>query len=790
MQIKEKQELLLKAIKAERNLRYRNDGVIGGFDNFILGTLPKIALSKAKTQEYLKAIKEYKYLKLADKKALLNKLETEIIQATQLQQVEKPRIEKPKKTQKLEKPEKVVDNIKNKNTLMPLDSIPNIGPKRIQHLKTLGIEDMEDVLYYFPRRYEDRSLITNISELIEDEVQNIFVTIKSLEVISPRPRLHILKALVEDETGGIKAIWYNQNFLKKKLVKGRKIYITGKVDMQFEKQIKVSAYNFADNGKQNNPGIVAIYSATKSISQNMIVGIIKNAIKQFLPTMEEYLPQEIIKEFKLISLKDAIYQMHFPSNWSQQNKARYRLVFDELLILQLGVKTIRKATRSTLGIAHSKDEKLNMDLLESLPYQLTKAQHRVISDIKKDMESSYVMNRLIQGDVGSGKTVIAIWALLKAINSGYQGALMAPTEILAEQHYLSFLDILLPLGIEPVLLTGSMTKKEKQEKVSAIKEGKFKLIIGTHALIQSEVTFENLALVVIDEQHRFGVNQRFELQQKGKSPDVLVMTATPIPRSLALTLYGDMELSVIDELPPGRQKVKTYHLVEGEIDRVYNFMRKEVKQGGQVYVVCPLVEESEKLDLENATNLAEHLSEDIFPELKVGLIHGRLKINEKEKVMEDFRSGEIQILVATTVIEVGVNVPNATIMMIKNAERFGLAQLHQLRGRVGRSSKQSYCILISDLTSKESKARIEIMTKSSDGFIIAEQDLKQRGPGDFFGTRQHGLPNLKIADIIRDHTVMEVTRDLAHRILNEGIDSKKYNLLLENIYRKFNKTPI
>lgn len=864
MKIKQRKELLLKAIKAEENLKYRNDGVIGGFDNFILGSLAKLSLSDEKLQEYTDKFKEYADLKLPEKNLLLRKLKTEISEDTskdnalftneeiilpvgkikgsvkkeQLQIIHPEDKQKEsqnreltdikitnkkfadRKTQNNKTEDKKIkqqklDNTKNKsenkdttqktsqkknqqankkqqnnNTETSLENLPNIGPKRMQQLKTLGIEDLEDVVYYFPRRYEDRSQIKNISELVEGEVQTILATIKSLEVISPRPRLNILKVLVEDNTGAIKAIWYNQNFLKKKLLEDRKIYLTGKVDMRFEKQISVSAYNFADEGKRDNPGIVPIYSVIKGVSQKMIVDIIKNASKRYLATLEEYLPLEIIKEFDLISLKDAIQEMHSPSNWHQQNRARYRLVFDELLMLQLGVKTLRTVTKSIQGVAHVKDEELTLSFLKSLPYQLTKAQQRVIEDIKEDMESSHAMNRLIQGDVGSGKTVVAIWALLKAINGGYQGALMAPTEILAEQHYLSFLDTLVPLGIEPVLLTGSMTKKEKQEKIFAISQGEYKLIIGTHALIQKEVAFKNLALVVIDEQHRFGVNQRFELQQKGISPDLLVMTATPIPRSLALTLYGDMELSVIDELPPGRQRVKTYHLPEKEIDRVYNFIKKEVKLGGQVYIVCPLVEESEKLDLENATNLAEYLSTEVFAELNVGLIHGRLKIDEKEKVMEDFRSGVVGILVATTVIEVGVNIPNATVMMIQNAERFGLAQLHQLRGRVGRSSKQSYCILISDLTSKESKARMEIMTKSSDGFVIAEQDLNLRGPGDFFGTRQHGLPSLKIADIIRDHAIMETTKDLAIRILEEGIDSGKYNLLLQNIYKKFNKTPI
>ncbi|SMB93535.1 ATP-dependent DNA helicase RecG [Desulfonispora thiosulfatigenes DSM 11270] len=825
MLLKEKQELILKALKAEKNLKYCNSGVIGGFDSFILSNLPKLALGEVKLHEYTHEFNKYTELTLQERHLLLKKLELEIKNKlnTKEEGIFSPKVieiknqkenveEQSDKNQNMQldnnikqsdiekskqpTSEKVQINkkqIKSKEysiTESALNNIAEIGSKKISHLKRLGIENIEDILYYFPRRYEDRSQVRNISELVDGEVNTILATIKSVEVVTPRPRLKILKAILEDTTGVITAIWYNQTFLKNKLNKDKKIYLTGKVDMRFEKQIKVSDYTFFNESNNENPGIVPIYPAVEGISQKMITSIIKTTLNQYLTTIKEYLPPEILKEYHLMSIKEAIREIHFPSNWYLQNKARYRLVFEELLILQLGIKSLRKVTKNNTGISHVKKEKLTTYFLESLPYKLTDAQFKVIGDINKDMESTHSMNRLIQGDVGSGKTVVAIWALLKAIAGGYQGALMAPTEILAEQHYLSFLEILVPLGIIPVLLTGSMTKKEKSEKSLGILQGKYKLIIGTHALIQNEVVFDNLGIVVIDEQHRFGVNQRFELQKKGLSPDLLVMTATPIPRSLALTLYGDMELSVIDELPPGRQSVKTYHLDEKEIDRVYNFMRKEVTLGGQVYIVCPLVEESEKLDLENATNLAEYLSKDVFPELNVGLIHGRLKVSEKENVMQKFRAGEINILVATTVIEVGVNVPNATVMMIKNAERFGLAQLHQLRGRVGRSSKKSYCILISNLKSKESRARMEIMTSSTDGFIIAEQDLNLRGPGDFFGTRQHGLPSLKIADIIKDHTIMEVTKDLAMRILTEDAESSKYNLLMRHVYRKFKTTTI
>lgn len=664
--------------------------------------------------------------------------------------------------------------------------IPGIGKKREKDLAQLGLNSIEDFFYYLPRRYEDRSQLKPFNQLIHGSIATVRGIIDKTEILRPKKTISIFKVYLTNETGSITAVWFNQPFLKKKLRPGLEIIITGKVDMRF-KQILVSDYELyqADEEQRHSVRIVPIYPASEQMTSKYLRDIIYQILVRELPKLEETIPQEISHKYELLPLKKAIWEMHFPSDKIAYKKARYRLVFEELLILQLGIKNIRKGFIKAPGIAHTKNKKLTDLLIQSLPFQLTQAQKRVIGEIEREMENNKRMYRLIQGDVGSGKTIVAAWALVKALSGGYQGTLMAPTEILAEQHYLSIREMLTPLGIYPVLLTGSISLAEKKVIVQKILEGNIKLIIGTHALIQDEVVFDNLGLIVIDEDHRFGVNQRLALQEKGLDSDVLVMTATPIPRSLALTIYGDMDLSVIDELPSGRQPIKTYHIFENSRQQVYNLINREVKNGHQVYIVCPLVTESEKMDLENAQHLAEHLKTKIFPRYNIGLLHGRMAIDEKEKVMAQFREGKISILVTTTVIEVGVNVPNATVMVIENAERFGLAQLHQLRGRVGRGQAQSYCILIAEPKTEEGKARMRVMTESTDGFFVAEQDLKIRGPGEFFGTKQHGLPDLKIADLIKDSAILEKTKKLAEVIIKEGLDLPKYQKLKLAVTKKF-----
>ena len=510
------------------------------------------------------------------------------------------------------------------------------------------------------------------------------------------------------------------------------------------------------------------------------------AREKFLDKIEETLPPEIIKSCKLMPLQEAISEIHFPSSWNALEKARHRLAFEELLILQLCLRYTRVKVHNIKGIKHTEDNSLTDKLIKSLPFSLTQAQKKVISQIENDMVNEKKMYRLVQGDVGSGKTIVAAWALVKAISGGFQGALMAPTEILAEQHFKNLQKIVGNLDITPVLITGKISLNEKREILKGILKGEIKLVIGTHALIQEEVIFKNLGLAVIDEQHRFGVKQRLALQEKGSAADVVIMTATPIPRSLALTLYGDMDLSIIDELPPGRTEVKTYHVTEKMRPQVYNLINREVKNGHQVYIVCPLVEESEKLDLENAERLANFLQLKIFPKYNIAVLHGKMGNNEKDDIMEQFRKGQIAILVTTTIIEVGVDVPNSTVIVIENAERFGLAQLHQLRGRVGRGQAQGYCILISEAKTEEAKARLKVMCQSNDGFFIAEEDLKIRGAGELFGTRQHGILDLKIADLVKDQPILAKTKELVDVILKEGIDLSKYKKLKNTIAQKIN----
>ncbi|MFZ5943799.1 MAG: ATP-dependent DNA helicase RecG [Bacillota bacterium] len=675
----------------------------------------------------------------------------------------------------------------NKNT--DILNIPGIGKQRQLYLRKMGLETAEDILYYFPRRYEDRSQFKPINCLEHGQIENVFALVKKVEEARPKPRVKILKAYMENSTGKITAVWFNQGFLKKIIKPGQKLLITGKVSLDYGRQIVVNDYEVYEN-EENLPhwgSIIPVYSATEKIPSKLLRSTVCHTLEKFLPEVIDPLPDTIKQDYGLMALPEAFKTIHFPENMEKLKKARYTLAFQDLLLLHLGIKHYGQQIRQLQGIEHTKCSQLTDRFIVNLPFTLTAGQSGVIADIKRDMESGRVMYRLIQGDVGSGKTVVAAWAMLKALSGGFQAVLMAPTEILAQQHYQSIAGFLKNLNIKPLLLTGKQSAREKKEILGSIAKGNSYLIIGTHALIQDEVIFRNLGLIVIDEQHRFGVKQRLALQEKGHNPDVLVMTATPIPRSLALTLYGDMDFSVIKELPGGRRPIKTYHVNETMRERVYAFIQKEVQSGSQVFIICPLIAESQKLDLENAVSLVEDLRKNRFPQINIDIVHGKLNREQKEKIMGDFRLGKIDILVATTVIEVGVDVPNATVMIIENAERFGLAQLHQLRGRVGRGDKQSYCILFSEAENEEALARMKIMTKCTDGFQLAEEDLKLRGPGQIFGTRQHGLPELKVADIIRDKEILEKVIKLTDNIINQGLlEQKEYQPLMSAVENKFN----
>ena len=660
--------------------------------------------------------------------------------------------------------------------------LKGVGKQKAVDLSKLGIWTVGDLLGHFPYRYEDRSHMKPLREMREGDIETVTGIILQAQDIYPRRGLKLLRVNIRCADGNAVLVWFNQNHLKGKLQPGLQIVATGKVGKGSVRQISVSDFELLEDEEdlQQFQRITPIYRGTEKTSGKAIRKLIQQVMSQDIEGIEEVLPAEHLKDYHLMEYTEAMYQIHFPEEWQLLNRARHRLVFQEFLELMLGLQ-MHSIIEHKQGIAHSKSEELTGQFVNGLAFALTGAQRKVILEIKRDMERSTAMKRLVQGDVGSGKTVVAIYTLLKAVTGGYQAVLMAPTEILAEQHYLNLKRMLSPLGIEPELLTGSLTKKEREAIYEKIADGTCKIAVGTHALIQKQVQFANLGAVVIDEQHRFGVRQRLALENKGLAPDVLVMTATPIPRSLALTLYGDMDLSIIDELPPGRQQVKTYCIGEKKRQDLYNFLDQQVAEGYQVYIVCPLVEESEKMDLENATQLADHLSVNVFPYYHVGLLHGKMKPQEKAEIMEQFRTNQIQILVSTTVIEVGVDVPNANVMVIENAERFGLAQLHQLRGRVGRGKTQAHCFLVAEPKTDEGKRRMMVMVKSNDGFVIAEEDLLLRGAGEVLGTRQHGLPDLKIADLVHDIKILEQSKTLAAEILDIGLAEPQYNALRDKI---------
>jgi len=660
--------------------------------------------------------------------------------------------------------------------------LAGVGKQRAQELAKMNIYTIGDLLQHFPYRYEDRSQLKPIAQLEENTIETIIGLIVQSKEFSPRRGLRILNVQVSCATGEVQLVWFNQSHLKQKLQPGLRIVASGKVGKGYRKQINVQDFELLeedDDGKDFQR-IVPVYRGSEKINSKWLRKWVEEALEKNSQEFSEYLPLEILQQGHLLPYREAMQTIHFPEEWNMLNAARYRLVHDEFLQLILGLQ-LGTVLEEKDGIAHNKDEQLTGAFIKQLPFTLTQSQKKVILEIKKDMEQIKPMHRLLQGDVGSGKTVVAIYMLLKAVAGGYQGALMAPTEILAEQHYLSLQKMLAGLPIKIALLKSSMQKQEKEEALTAIAAGTAQIIVGTHALIQKQVEFANLGAVIIDEQHRFGVKQRLALENKGLTPDVLVMTATPIPRSLALTLYGDMDLSIIDERPPGRQPVKTYCVGEKKRAGMYSFIAREIEQGYQVYVVCPLVEESEKMDLENVTALAEQLAEEIYPEYRVGLLHGKMPAAEKAEIMEKFREQKIDILVATTVIEVGVDVPNANIMVIENAERFGLAQLHQLRGRVGRGKTQAHCFLMAEPKTEESKRRIGAMVKSDDGFVLAEEDLLIRGTGEVLGTRQHGLPDLKIANLVHDLKILEHSKKTAEQIIEDGLEKEKYAALRHKI---------
>ncbi|MGL4878401.1 ATP-dependent DNA helicase RecG [Paraclostridium dentum] len=664
--------------------------------------------------------------------------------------------------------------------------VKGIGPKRANKLSKLGIFTVSDLLFYFPRQYEDRNNLRKIFELKDEEKVTIRAIVSSIETSNVRKGLVITKVGVRDETGFARLVFFNQEYISSTLKKGDTVFVFGKVKKtSYGIEMSSCEVEQMSNNPKSTCGIMPIYPLTYGLTNKELINIVKTVFSNEQIYIKEYLPNKIIQKYKLCSIDFAVKNIHSPTNKESLKVALYRLVFEEFLMLQLGLFLFKNGVTEKSGVKFEKEQNL-VKILNSLPFKLTNAQNRALNEIIDDMNCEKVMNRLVQGDVGSGKTVVALLALANCVLNGYQGALMAPTEILAEQHFISLNETLSPFEINVGLLVGSLTKKQKESVLQRVKDNEIDILIGTHALIEDKVEFNNLGIVITDEQHRFGVRQRNKLSEKGYNPDILVMTATPIPRTLALILYGDLDISIIDELPPGRQPIETLAVYKDKREKAYNsLVRSEVQKGRQVYIVCPLVEESEAIEAKAAVDLVEELKSEFFSDLRLGLLHGKMKPSEKDETMKKFKNKELDILVSTTVIEVGVNVPNATLMIIENAERFGLAQLHQLRGRVGRGSHKSYCILIYSSKSEVCSQRMSIMEETTDGFKISEKDLEIRGPGEFFGTRQHGLPELKVANIFKHMKILKIAQQEARYIISE--DPKLNNYENEKIKKEILK---
>lgn len=666
----------------------------------------------------------------------------------------------------------------------PVRYLKGVGEKTAELFARLGVFYVGDLLQLYPRLYEDRGNIVEISEL-EDGATCAIKAIAAKEPVVSRPRrgFSVCKCSFFDKSGQVKITWFNQPYIKEQISVGEEYVLHGKVKFNgyLPEMINPICEKLSEN-MSRTCRIVPIYPATAGLTQNTIRKCISNALELLAGNLKDAISGELRQEYSLAEFNYALENIHFPKSDSDFRNARRRLVFQELLTMQLALFRLRRKNELEVGIgkdAGNRCVKFPSDIgvrqfADSLPFALTGAQKRVLLEIFKDMESEKQMNRLVQGDVGSGKTAVAAVAIYKTVKSGYQAAMMAPTEILAEQHYKSLQEMFEPFGIKVGFVSGSLTAAQKRNVNQQLAEGGYDVLVGTHALIEDGVVFKRLGLVITDEQHRFGVKQRGKLLNKRNAdgsetmPDSLVMTATPIPRTLALILYGDLDISIIDELPPGRQNITTWAINESKYAGALNFIKEEIKKGRQAYIVCPLVEESDNEELHAVEKTAENLSKNEFKEFRTSILHGKMHNQDKKRVADDFAAGKIDVLIATTVVEVGINVPNATVMLIENAERFGLAQLHQLRGRVGRGSEQSYCILYCQRTNKLSYERMKVMTETNDGFVISEKDLQLRGPGDFFGTMQHGLPDFKIANLYNDLDILKEAQELSQRMIETG----------------------
>lgn len=666
----------------------------------------------------------------------------------------------------------------------PITDLKGIGKKKAALYRKLNIRYIDDLLQHYPRHYIDRTRITPLMACKDQEQATVKVVIESVQMPAGyRNHKSPMKLLVRDDSGEGEVVFFNAKFLKNMFAEGDTFYFYGSVKREYGRITFMHPEFNRDSKKNRNPflGIVPVYGLTEGLIQKEVRITVKRGLDSVGPRIHENLPLSTIENFKLMTRVEALHNIHYPTDEAALEQAQERLVFEELFALQLGLVLIKQDIKlSAKKHQYNGREKL-MEVVDQLPFTLTGDQQKVLDEILDDLESPRVMNRLVQGDVGSGKTVLALLAMYHAYQNHLQSALMVPTEILAEQHFVYFKEELQKYGVNVALLTSKT--KDKQRILASMDNGEIDVVIGTHSLIQEQVTFKKLGLVITDEQHRFGVRQRGSLTLKGDQPDVMIMSATPIPRTLSLILYGDVDVSIIREMPKGRKPIKTHYIKTGKRSDMYQFIKDAMDQGRQAYIVCPLIEESEKLELKSAVELFDELRNKTFKQYQLGLIHGRMKNDEKEAVMRTFVEGELQMLIATTVIEVGINVPNATIMVIEDSERFGLAQLHQLRGRVGRGHEQSYCFLMSKKLGKIAKERIKILVQSNDGFEIANRDLEIRGPGEVLGTRQHGLPELKIANLLDHMDALAQAQEEVKRLVEpEGNQTENEKRFIEKFH--------
>ncbi|MCK9216790.1 MAG: ATP-dependent DNA helicase RecG [Firmicutes bacterium] len=668
--------------------------------------------------------------------------------------------------------------------------LKGIGPQKAKLLANLSIYTIGDILYYFPKEYKDKSALVKIKDIKSGYTYSFIGIIKSKPIETrSRKGLLITRYLVYDDTDEIEIVFYNNRFAKSLFKPGDEIVFFGKsVFMNNKLLVEVPEYEKLNNNNIHSMRIVPEYSLTKGISHKEMRNIVYKALSFVNNKLADIFPDDLRKRYSLAEINYSINNIHFPETFFDLESSKKRLKFEEIFMLQTAFLYLKGSKNREKGYSFN-SEIIVYEFIKRLPYSLTKAQNKVLKEILDDMKISKPMNRLLQGDVGSGKTIVGFLALLNCVGSGYQGAMMAPTEILANQHFDTINNYVRLSGLGNInveLITGNQKAKKRIEILEKLKNGSIDIIIGTHALLNEEVIFNNLGLVITDEQHRFGVRQRGIFKSKGNNPDMIVMSATPIPRTLSLVLYGDLDISVIDELPPNRKEVETYYISSDKKERLFRFIKRLINEGRQAYFVCPLVDESEKLELISAKKYYDYLKTSYFKDYKIGLVYGSMKNDEKDEIMKSFKSGDTSIIVSTTVIEVGINIPNATIMVIENAERFGLAQLHQLRGRVGRGKEQSYCILVSDTKSKIAIKRLKLMTKTSDGFVIAEKDMELRGSGEILGVKQHGLPEFKLLDIFRDHEIISESKDAIDYIYkNDVINNDVYKKMLDQLYIKF-----